>query len=128
MRKRHSPGGPWWRRLLRSGCWQLLSLSRNTLWGLQWLWRLLWVGTMGLPHCGIACMCGLRSVVGLQPGSLGRRCQVLVLCGCEEPWGCGVFAPPPGPASSSVGLTALCSPSVPSDLLHKLLGHGLPVC
>lgn len=30
--------------------------------------------------------------------------------------------------SSSVGPTALCSPSVPSDVLHKLLGHRLPVC
>ncbi|XP_021230948.1 uncharacterized protein LOC110387291 [Numida meleagris] len=42
MRKQHRPGVPWWRQLLRTGCWQLLSLSRTALQGLQWLWRLLW--------------------------------------------------------------------------------------
>ncbi|KAM6045214.1 uncharacterized protein VSU04_013406 [Chlamydotis macqueenii] len=39
------PAGPpvlRWRRLLRAGCWWLLSLSGTALRGLRWLWMLAW--------------------------------------------------------------------------------------
>ncbi|XP_071883492.1 uncharacterized protein [Anas platyrhynchos] len=42
MGKRRSPPVLWWRQLLGTGCWWLLSLSRTALEGLRWLWRLAW--------------------------------------------------------------------------------------
>ncbi|XP_027524479.1 uncharacterized protein LOC113959561 [Corapipo altera] len=43
MGRQRSPPGPWWGRLLRSGCWWLLWLCGTVLRGLRWLWRLTWV-------------------------------------------------------------------------------------
>ncbi|KAM8997401.1 uncharacterized protein PRD47_011835 isoform 4-T4 [Ara ararauna] len=42
MGRQRSAAVPRWRQLLRAGCRWLLSLSGTALWGLQWLWRLMW--------------------------------------------------------------------------------------
>lgn len=45
MGRQRAPPGPCWRRLLRAGCWWLLSLCGTALRGLRGLWSLTWVGT-----------------------------------------------------------------------------------
>ncbi|XP_048182836.1 uncharacterized protein LOC125337316 isoform X3 [Corvus hawaiiensis] len=43
MGRQRAPPGPCWRRLLRAGCWWLLSLCGTALRGLRGLWSLTWV-------------------------------------------------------------------------------------
>lgn len=72
MGRQRAPPGPCWRRLLRAGCWWLLSLCGTALRGLRGLWSLTWVGTTEpLPQGPPRTCAGSKRGAGAEPGQGG---------------------------------------------------------
>ncbi|XP_048182835.1 uncharacterized protein LOC125337316 isoform X2 [Corvus hawaiiensis] len=105
MGRQRAPPGPCWRRLLRAGCWWLLSLCGTALRGLRGLWSLTWV----LLICYKSCWDGAFQVTE----ELGTALQLRLEGSEEEEDGDSDSALEPGQTGQWWGCSSMVMPARP---------------